>query len=566
MNPNKKHLFLVLIVLLAIPFVTVRLNSQEPPKSVSSASAQRALEMSRASAIFNSVLSGVNTFYVDTLDIRKITQNGINAMLSQLDPYTVYLPESEREDFAFMTTGEYGGIGAYIQEKDSAVYVQSPMPGTPAEKAGLKMGDKFISIAGKSVIPSTSSVVSGLLKGPVGTDVKVVIRRLGESKDREVTLTREKVVVDQVAYSGVYGEGIGFIRLSSFTDKSAQDVRQAYERLQKQQKLKGLILDLRSNSGGVLDDAIKILSMFVPEKTMVLYTEGKLPETSQKYYTAAETVDTKLPLVVLINGGSASASEIVAGTIQDLDRGVLIGSKSFGKGLVQSTRPLPYDGVLKVTISRYHIPSGRCIQQLDYSHRNPDGSVGAVPDSLTKVFHTKNGREVRDGGGIRPDIVVKDESMPSIVYTMLRDGYLFEFSNELYVKKPAPKSLKDIVVTDEDYNAFISYLDKSKFKYGEMSLKALEELRKLAEFEGYEESSREAMNNLQKALTPSLHRDIAPHKEQVKRLLRGLLATHYYGFNSQYAVSLENDPTFAKAMEILSQPKSYQNILHPTRK
>lgn len=537
-----------------------KLNCQEPPKG-KTARIDNNLATSRAINIFSSVLSGVNSLYVDTIDIQKISQAGINAMLSQLDPYTTYMPDTQREDFTFMTTGEYGGIGAYIQQKDSAVFVQMPMPGTPAEKAGLKMGDKFVSIAGESVIPGSATRVSNLLKGKVGTKVQVVIRRLGENKDREITLEREKVTVDQVDYSGIYGDGIGFIRLNSFTDKSAQDVRNAYNRLSKKGKLKGLILDLRSNGGGVLDDAIKILSMFLPENTMVLYTEGKLPETSQKYYTQGGVIDTKLPLVVLINGGSASASEIVSGTVQDLDRGVLIGTKSYGKGLVQSTRPLPYDGVLKVTIARYHIPSGRCIQQLDYSHRNPDGTVAAVPDSLTKVFKTVNGREVRDGGGIRPDITVEDETLSSVVYAMLREGYLFEYSNQLFLTKPVPKNIKDVQITDADYDAFIKYLDNSNFKYGEMSMQALKNLQKLAEFEGYKESSAEAFENLKKALTPSLHRDIAPHKEQVKRLLRGLLAAHYFGTYGQYAVNMETDPTFNKALEVLSAPQQYQKLL-----
>ena len=565
MKKNQYRLLaFAVIALVAMPVIGDRLHCQEPAKDkVEAKKNDPNLQAGRVINVFSSVISGINTLYVDTIDMQRITERGINSMLSQLDPYTVYMPESDREDFAFMTTGEYGGIGAYIQQKDSLVYVQSPMPGSPAEKAGLKMGDYFVTIDGKEVIPGNASKVSGLLKGPVGTDVKVTFRRLGENKDREVSLTREKVVVDQVSHSGLYGDGVGYIRLNSFTDKSAENVMDAYNRLNKQKKLKGLILDLRSNGGGVLDDAIKILGMFLPEKTMVLYTEGKLPETSQKYYTAGPVVDTKLPIVVMINGSSASASEIVSGTIQDLDRGVLVGTKSFGKGLVQSTRPVPYNGVLKVTIARYYIPSGRCIQQLDYSHRNPDGSVAAVPDSLTKVFKTKNGREVRDGGGIRPDITVEDETMSSVVFSMMRDGYIFDFTNKLFLTKPAPKSLKDVVITDEDYNNFIDYLEKSDFKYGEMSLQGLENLKKMAEFEGYKEVSADAFEQLKKSLTPSLKRDVAPHKEQIKGLLRGLLASHYYGSAGQYAIGLESDPTFIKALELFKNPDEYRKILTP---
>lgn len=523
-----------------------------------------ALEASRAINVFRSVVTGVQNFYVDTVDVKKITSSGINAMLAQLDPYTEYMTESESEDFKFMTTGAYGGIGAYIQEKDSSVYVQGPMPGTPAEHVGLKMGDKFVEIDGQSVIPGTANKVSSLLKGPIGTQVKVKVLRYGEEKLRDFVLTRDNVVVDQVLHREISKEGIGYIRLGSFTNKSASDVLKAYNELNGDKKrLKALVLDLRSNGGGVMDDAIKILSMFVPQNTLVLYTEGKLPETTQRYFTSGAPIDTKIPIVVLINNGSASASEIVAGAMQDLDRAVVIGSKSFGKGLVQSTRALPYNGILKLTIARYHIPSGRCVQQLDYSHRNPDGSVAAVPDSLTKVFKTSNGREVRDGGGIRPDIEIEDEYIPSIVYNMIRKGLFFEFSNKLYLQKPKPTRLSDIVVTDEDYEAFLKFVESEKFEYGKMSMYALDKLKELAEFEGFKEQSTEAFDALKKALTPSLRRDVAPHKETIKRQLRSLLAAHYFGSNAQYAIGLESDSTYAKAIEILTDKEQYRNILSP---
>lgn len=524
------------------------------------------LEVSRAIQIFRDVLTGTAGLYVDTVDVRNITTLGINAMLSRLDPYTNYMPEVEKEDFDFMTTGEYAGIGAYIQQVDSIVYVSYPMPGSPAEKAGLLPGDAFLEVDGKDMIPSTAAKISNTLKGPVGTQVNVKIRRNGESDTRTFIITRGNVTVDQVVYRGIFGDRIGFIRLSSFTSKSADDVRRAYQELTKDGPLKSLILDLRSNGGGVLDGAIDILGMFLPKGTEVLTTKGKLPQTTQSYKTTREPVSTTLPLAVLINGGSASASEILSGTLQDLDRAVLVGSKSFGKGLVQTTRPVSYDGLLKVTISRYYIPSGRSIQQLDYSHRNPDGSVGAVPDSLTKVYHTKNGRPVRDGGGIRPDREVKDEVLSAPVYSMLGEGEIFMYARLLAKDKPKPASLKEINITDEEFDAFLKFLEDRKFEYGKMSLKALEQLKELADFEGYKERSKAAFEALQKELTPDLRKDVQKDKEQIKSLLRAALAVYYFGMEGQFAVNLESDRSIEEAVRILSTPAEYKSILSGDKK
>lgn len=518
-------------------------------------------KVGRAQEVFASVLAGASGYYVDTIDVQKVSTRGINAMLSQLDPYTEYIQEKDAEDFQMLTTGEYAGIGAYIQLVDSTVYVQYPMPGSPAEKAGLGMGDAFLEIDGVSVVPGTPAMVSGKLKGPVGTTVKVKVKRLGKSAPEEFTIVRGNVVVDQVVYRGMYADGVGYIRLSSFTTRSADDVKRAYEELNKGGKMKSLILDLRSNGGGVMDGAIDILSMFVPKGTKVLYTKGRLPQTSQEYFTEQEPIALDIPLVVMINGGSASASEIVAGALQDLDRAVLVGSKSFGKGLVQSTLPVPYDGILKVTVSRYHIPSGRCIQQLDYSHRNPDGSVAAVPDSLTQVFKTVGGREVRDGGGIRPDIEIEGETLDAIVFAMSNQGRLFEFVNQLYLERPKTTKLSDVVITDEDIDRFVTYLEQNDFEYGEMSKEALGSVERMAEFEGYKEQAKEAFAKLKEVLTPSLRRDMEPSREQVKRMMRGLLAQHYFGQEGQYAVTLESDPTMKGALEVLTDTTKYHNIL-----
>lgn len=523
-------------------------------------------QVGRAQEIFTSVLAGASSYYVDTIDVQKISMRGINSMLSQLDPYTEYIPEMEAEDFQVMTTGEYAGIGAYIQLVDSTVYVQYPMPGSPAERAGLRMGDAFLEIDGVSVVPGTPTTVSSKLKGPVGTTVKVKVRKLGKSEPEEMTIVRGSVVMDQVVYKGMYESNIGYIRLASFTTRSAEDVKRAYNELNKEGKMKGLILDLRSNGGGVMEGAIDILSMFVPKGTKVLYTKGRLPQTSQEYFTEKEPIALDMPLVVMINGGSASSSEIVAGALQDLDRAVLVGSKSFGKGLVQSPLPVPYDGILKVTISRYHIPSGRCIQQLDYSHRNPDGSVAAVPDSLTQVFKTVGGREVRDGGGIRPDIEIEGETMDAIVYAMNNQGRLFEFVNQLYLERPTIAKLSEVVISEEEMERFITYLEGSEFEYGEMSKEALVAVERLAEYEGYKAVTKETFDKLKELLTPSLRRDMASSREQAKRMMRGMLAQHYFGQEGQYAVTLETDPTMKGALEVLTDRAKYSGILKGDKK
>ncbi len=523
-------------------------------------------QVGRAQEIFTSVLAGASSYYVDTIDVQKISMRGINSMLSQLDPYTEYIPEMEAEDFQVMTTGEYAGIGAYIQLVDSTVYVQYPMPGSPAERAGLRMGDAFLEIDGVSVVPGTPTTVSSKLKGPVGTTVKVKVRKLGKSEPEEMTIVRGSVVMDQVVYKGMYEGNIGYIRLASFTTRSAEDVKRAYNELNKEGKMKGLILDLRSNGGGVMEGAIDILSMFVPKGTKVLYTKGRLPQTSQEYFTEKEPIALDMPLVVMINGGSASSSEIVAGALQDLDRAVLVGSKSFGKGLVQSPLPVPYDGILKVTISRYHIPSGRCIQQLDYSHRNPDGSVAAVPDSLTQVFKTVGGREVRDGGGIRPDIEIEGETMDAIVYAMNNQGRLFEFVNQLYLERPTIAKLSEVVISEEEMERFITYLEGSEFEYGEMSKEALVAVERLAEYEGYKAVTKETFDKLKELLTPSLRRDMASSREQAKRMMRGMLAQHYFGQEGQYAVTLETDPTMKGALEVLTDRAKYSGILRGDKK
>ena len=472
----KKNLALFLGLLLgAAPFTEGRAQSDNR------------FEVSKNLDIFNALVKEAEMFYVDSMDVEKSVRRGIDAMLSGLDPYTEYYPESEMETLKLMTTGEYGGIGSLIRQRNNkgGVVIAEPTEGMPAALAGLKAGDRILAIDTIDVSGATNERVSSLLKGVPNTTFTITIQRPGEQKPRKIEITRKQIVAPQVVYYGVRQDSIGYIYLQGFTDKSAQEVKEAFLDLKQNHHIKSLILDLRNNGGGVLEGAVQIVGMFVPKGSEVISTRGKVRQWDRTYRTPVEPLDTVMPMAVLINGGSASASEIVSGSLQDLDRAVLIGQRSFGKGLVQSTRDLPYDGKLKVTISKYYIPSGRCIQQLDYSHRREDGSVGAVPDSLTSVFYTSKGRPVRDGGGVRPEFEIEEPKTPTMLYYLAADTVLFDFVTDWAQKHPKIAPIESFVVTDEDFEALKRYAMEKNFTYDRQSEKALKNLREVAEFEGY---------------------------------------------------------------------------------
>ena len=520
-------------------------------------------EVSKNLEIFNAVVKETEMFYVDTIDVEKTVQRGINAMLGGLDPYTEYIPEQEMDDFKHLVTGEYAGIGSYIRQRNERghVMIVEPFEGSPAAEAGLKAGDLIIAIDTTQVSTFTNDKVSELLRGVPNTKVTVTIQRPGEKKPRKVDIIRKQIQENQVTWYGVKQDSIGYIYLKSFTDKSAQEVKDAVLDLRDNHHIKRLVLDLRNNGGGVLESAVQIVGMFVPKGSVVLSTKSKHAQMDRTYRTSSEPIDTVMPLAVLINGNSASASEIVSGSLQDMDRAVLVGQRSYGKGLVQSTRDLPYNGSLKVTISKYYIPSGRCIQQLDYSHRRADGSVAAIPDSLTHVFYTSNGRPVRDGGGVRPEFEVKEPKLPTMLYYLAVDTAFFDFVTNWTQQHKEIPPVDAFSVSDADFEALKAYEAEKGFTYDRQSEKALKNLKEVAEFEGYLEGDTAWFKTLETKLTPDLNRDFDRFKKEVKKLLETEIVKRYYYQKGELLVGLKDDDVLQKALEVLSDPTLYHKTL-----
>lgn len=520
-------------------------------------------EVSKNLDIFNALVKETEMFYVDSVDVEKTVRKGIDAMLSGLDPYTEYIPEQEMETLKLITTGEYGGIGSYIRQRNPAggVIIAEPNEGMPAALAGLKAGDFILAIDSIDVSGASNDRVSELLKGVPNTKLQLTIQRPGEKKPRKVEIIRKQIQVKQVTWYGVRNDSIGYIYLKGFTDKSAQEVKEAFEDLKKNHHIKSLILDLRNNGGGVLEGAVQLVSMFVPKGSEVISTKGKIKQWDRTYRTSTEPIDTVMPIAVLINGASASAAEIVSGALQDWDRAVLVGQRSFGKGLVQSTRDLPYDGKLKVTMSKYYIPSGRCIQQIDYTHRKEDGSVAAIPDSLTSIFYTSLGRPVRDGGGVRPEFEVKEPKVPTMMYYLATDTMFFDFVTNWVAKHPTIAPVESFTVTDDDFEALKAYAKEKDFTYDRQSEKVLKNLKEVAEFEGYLDEGSTAFKALEAKLTPNLDRDFDRFKDQVKDLMASEIVKRYYFQKGELIQNLKNDPVLEKALEVLADRNLYDQTL-----
>ena len=517
-------------------------------------------EISKNLDIFITLFKELNLYYVDETQPGNLVEKGIDGMLESLDPYTTYIPETDIEDYRFMTTGQYGGIGALIRKKDSLVVVAEPYDGFPAMKAGLMAGDEILEVNGKSTDGKSTSDISAVLKGQPQTEVKMKVKRYGIEKPFDVTITREEIQIKSVPYSGLLNEDVGYVNLSSFTDNCSQDVREAIQEL-KNKGMKKLVLDLRGNPGGLLNEAVALSNLFVSKGELIVSTKGKVKEWNKDYKASQAPLDKTMPLVVLVNSGSASASEIVSGVIQDLDRGIIVGQRTFGKGLVQTTRPLSYNSQLKVTTAKYYIPSGRCIQALDYSNRNEDGSVGKVPDSLITKYETKAGRPVYDGGGIRPDVVVEQRKLSDVAFNLGMKMLYFDYATEFRHKNKEILPVEEFQIDENTYSAFQEWLETKDFDYTTDSEQVLKKLKEVAEEEKYFERIEAEYNALEGQVRHNKTHDLEAFKDEVKELLKGEIVSRYYHQKGRIQALLQDDPEVKKALELLANSQEYQRVL-----
>ncbi len=518
-------------------------------------------EVSKNLEIFATVFRELNTYYVDDVDPGKMMKKGIDEMLKTLDPYTNYISESEAEDFRFQMTGQYGGIGAQVGQKGDYIAILEPYENYPAHKADLRAGDVIIEIEGKSTKGKTTSDISKLLKGQPGSKVKLKISREGEGELMK-ELTREEVKVKNVPYYGIIENKTGYIRLQSFTNDAGKEVRDALIQLKQNYNIQSVVLDVRGNPGGLLHEAVNVVNVFIPQGQEVVSTKGKVKEWDKSYKTLNKPEDTEIPLVVLTNRGSASASEIVSGTLQDLDRAVIIGTRTFGKGLVQSTRPLTYNAQLKLTTAKYYTPSGRCIQALDYSHKNEEGLAESVPDSLRKEFKTRNGRKVYDGAGVEPEIKIEQGLYAKITQSLITKQLIFDYATYYRSTHPSIAPAKEYVFTDADFEDFKKYLAGKDYGYTTNSEKALEDLKTKAEDEKYFEAIKSSYEQLKQQLNHDKQADIDKSKLEIMELLQEEIAKRYYLQRARYEATFKTDEDIQAAMKLFAEPTRYSSLLN----
>ncbi len=510
--------------------------------------------------IFATLFKEVNTYYVDEVNPNELMKVGIDAMLAHLDPYTNYIPEDQIEDFRTLTTGQYGGIGAVIGKRNGVNTVLMPYRGFPAHESGLRIGDVIEEIDGINVADKTSDDISKLLKGQANTGLTLTIRRYGLDEPMQLKMERAHIRIENVPYSGMISKEVGYIKLSDFTPGAGKEVREALKKL-KEKGAKGLVLDLRDNPGGLLSEAVNVSNIFIPKGAEVVSTKGKIEEWNKTYYALDEPLDTEIPLVVLTSSRSASAAEIVAGVIQDYDRGVLVGNKTFGKGLVQVTRRLTYNSQLKVTTAKYYIPSGRCIQAIDYSHRNEDGSVGKVPDSLKVQFLTKRGRPVYDGGGIDPDVDVKRERLAPISVSLLANGLLFDYATEFQHAHPEIVSAREFNLGDEEFARFTKWLSTKDYDYTTEVEEKIAELEEVAKEEKAYSNIEEQIKALRLNFAHNKKEDLQAFAGEIKDLLEQEIVSRYYLQDGIMEASFENDSNIKSALEVLNGPEQYASLL-----
>lgn len=517
--------------------------------------------------IFAAFYRELNTYYVDDLPPEKVMHRGIEAILEETDPFTDFVTEENLDDLKFMATGKYGGVGASINKNGEWTTITDVYEGSPMDKAGVKPGDIIVTMDGKSVKDTPQEDISKMLKGAPGTSLDILFRNPVSGKESPKKIIREEINVKPVSYSGLVGKDIAYIRMTQFTENSGAMVRSAFQQLkQANPGLKGVILDLRGNPGGLLDEAVVVSNIFVDKSKLIVSTKGKVKNWDRNYETSETPLDTHIPLAVLTNHSSASAAEIVAGAVQDLDRGLVIGQRSYGKGLVQTTRQLPYNTKLKVTTAKYYTPSGRCIQAIDYSHRNDDGSVDYVPDSLKKTFHTANGRTVKDGGGIEPDSLVSPTYISQVSATLLRKQFIFDYATNYYYSHPKIAPAADFALTDEEFADFERYLDNKDYSYKTRSEDALENFKNTAKREKYYDAVSKELEQLEQKMKHDKKQDLLKNKTEIKRLLEEEITNRYYSQHGRIAKSLAWDREVTTAAALLRDPAAYKQALSTSRK
>lgn len=520
-------------------------------------------EMSKNMEIFSDIYKELNIYYVDEVNPNLLMRTGIDAMLESLDPYTNYYSEADMEGFRFQTTGKYGGIGAIIRKKGDYIAIMEPYQHSPAVKAGLIAGDLIIEVDGKSVKDRDVEEVSAVLKGSPGSSVNLLVRRKGFERDQLFTIVREDVNIENVPYHGYLDDGIGYVRLTQFTNDATKNVKNAIETLKKEQEMTGLVLDLRGNPGGLLHEAVNLSNLFIDQGNLVVSTKGKVKEWNRDFKTLNKPSYADLPVIVLIDGNSASASEIVAGTMQDYDRGVVLGKRTFGKGLVQQTRDIAYNTKLKLTTAKYYIPSGRSIQAIDYSLRNEDGTIGKIPDSLKSPFKTVNGRTVYDGAGIEPDIEVEQPRLSNISLSLLTKDLIFDFVTDYTFRNPTIPPTREFTITDELYKEFVDFLADKDYDYETRSEILLRELETQTKEERYFDAIRENMSSIKTNISHDKQNDLNKFKDEISHLLRTEIVSRYYYQSGEIESSFDGDPIIREAILVLKDPSKYNNLLKP---
>jgi len=560
MKKTTQHLWAILLAILFSGVSTTTIFAQKQDET------DRYFEISKNLEIFSNLFKNLNQLYVDPIEPGKLVKTGIDAMLLDLDPYTNYYTEADAEDYKFQVTGKYGGIGTGLEMIDDEIVINTPYQHGPVDKAGIKTGDILVAIDGQVIKNKDPEDINLLLRGSPGTSLKMTIKNPISGKEEIKTITREEIKLSSVTYSGLMGKDkdVAYVYLAQFIQNSAHDIQHALDSLKKvNPALKGIVLDLRGNPGGLLDEAVKICNLFIPKGQLVVSTKGKNPEWDKEFRTESAPWDLKIPVTVLVNHQSASASEIVAGTLQDLDRAVIIGTQSFGKGLVQNVVPLGYNTRLKVTTAKYYIPSGRCIQALDYSHRNEDGSVSSVPDSLKKTFFTKNiGRPVQDGGGIQPDMAIEEEEWSKIAISLMVKNYIFNYATKYYYDHPSIDPPGKFKITDTDFNDFKKYLGDKDFSYRSQSEELMEKLKKITEDDKYYDKIKPEFEALSGKFAHDKDQDLVKNKKEISDLLSHEIVGRYYYQDGKVLNRLSmEDQTLDKALWILGNLPEYTKIL-----